>query len=70
MLLLLCENLRNLLRIRSFRLVVDKPTHLSGGLIDHIYINEDFINGKQFHVNVKNVFFSDHDAIRLNVAIV
>jgi len=64
------ENLRNLLRIRSFRLVVDKPTHLSGGLIDHIYINEDFINGKQFHVNVKNVFFSDHDAIRLNVAIV
>ena len=62
------DNLRILLM--NFKLVVNKPTHLSGGLIDHIYIHEDFINGKQFHAYVKNVFFSDHDAIRLNVVIV
>ena len=60
------ENLRILMA--NFRLVVDKPTHLSGGLLDHIYIRKDFLIGKYFNVNVKNVFFSDHDAVRLNIA--
>ena len=47
-------------------LVVTGPTHLNGGLLDHVYLLKSF---PRMNVNsfVKNVYFSDHDAVKLKI---
>ena len=45
--------------------IVNKPTHISGLLIDHVCIKKTLI--KEFFADaiVENICFSDHDAIRI-----
>ena len=45
--------------------IVNKPTHISGSLIDHVYIKKTLM--EEFFANaiVENIYFSDHDAIRI-----
>ena len=47
--------------------MVNKPTHISGSLIDHVYIKralmEEFFN----NVTVENIYFSDHDTVRFTI---
>jgi len=46
-----------------YKLIVDRPTHLSGGLLDHVYIKKSLMYNKTFYTLIQNVFFPDHDAV-------
>lgn len=52
----------------SYELIVKDPTHLSGGLIDHVYIKKTFLTDREVKCIVKNIYFSDHDAICFNIS--
>ena len=51
--------------LKDYAQVVNKATHISGSLIDHVYIKNTLL--KDFHVNIKiqNMYFPDLDAIRI-----
>ena len=44
--------------------MVNKPTHISGLLIDHVYIKKTLMEEFSTSVTVENIYFSDHDALR------
>ena len=48
-------------------LMVNKPTHISGSLIDHVYIKKALMEEFLTKVTVKNIYFSDHDAVRIAI---
>ena len=43
---------------------VNKPTHIYGSLIDHVYIKKSLMQELFFNATVQNIYFSDHDAVR------
>ena len=45
--------------------IVDKSTHISGLKTDHVYIKSALL--EEFHTKaiVQNVYFSDHNAVRI-----
>ena len=45
--------------------MVNKPTHLSGSLIDHVYIEKSLMEEFFANATVKNIYFSDHYAVRI-----
>ena len=45
--------------------MVNKPTHTSGSLIDHVYIKKSLMEELFFNATVQNIYFSDHDAVRI-----
>ena len=45
--------------------IINKPTHMSGSLIDHVYIKEALMEEFFTNPSVENVYFSDHDALRI-----
>ena len=45
--------------------MVNKTTHISGSLIDHVYIKNAFMEDFFTRVTVKNSCFSDQDAVRI-----
>ena len=47
--------------------IVNKPTHISGSLIDHVYIKKAFMEEFFTNVTVENIHFSDHDAVRIAI---
>ena len=51
--------------LSDYNQVVDQPTHVSGSLIDHVYIKKTFQERIDIHCIVKNIHFSDHDAVKL-----
>ena len=46
--------------------MVKEPIHLDGGLLGHVYLFKSF---PRMSVNlfVKNIYFSDHDAVKLQI---
>ena len=44
--------------------IVNKPTNISGSLIDHVYIKKALMEEFFVNVTVEKNFFSDHDAVR------
>ena len=45
---------------------VNKPTHISGSLIEHVYLKKDLM--EEFFTNAtENIYFSDHDAVRIKI---
>ena len=61
------DNNRILLWLKAQNLVqvVQRPTHIMGGLIDHVWITRDLI--PRVTVRQKGVFFSDHDMITITL---
>ena len=53
---------------KNFLQIVEKPTHDSGGMIDHIFINPCLQEMKAFH-SQRSVYYSDHDVLVLHVPI-
>ena len=51
----------------NYILKVEHPTHLGGALLDHVYLLNSFGNQKVVNCVVNNVYFSDHDAVRLQL---
>ena len=45
--------------------ILHKPTHISGSLIDHVYINKALMNKFFTNKTVENIYFSDHEAVRI-----
>ena len=45
--------------------MANKPTHISGSLIDHVYINKALMEEYFTNVTVENIYFLDHDAVRI-----
>ena len=45
--------------------MVNKTTHISGCLIDHVYIKKALMEEFFTSVTVENIYFSDHDAVRI-----
>ena len=43
--------------------MVNKPTHISGSLID-VSLKKSFVEECLFNATVENIYFSDHDAVR------
>ena len=45
--------------------LVNKATHISGPLIDHVYVKKTLM--EEFFINstVANIYFSDHDTVRI-----
>ena len=50
----------------DYELIVDSPTHIRGGLIDHVYFLKTFKSTITYSVCLKSVYYSDHDAISLH----
>ena len=51
----------------KFNLKVSKPTHLDSALLDYLYIKKSFENDKHVTSIVNNVYFSDHDAVKVQI---
>ena len=47
--------------------MVNKPTHISGSLINHVYIKKALMEKFFTNVTVENIYFSDHDAVRIAI---
>ena len=62
------EGVRTLKEVFSnYNLKVSEPTHLHGALLGHVYIKKSFENDKRVTSIVNNVYFSDHDAIKIQI---
>ena len=48
-------------------MIVSEPTHLDGAALDHVYLLNAFLPNKKIHCSVKNIYFSDHDAVRFKI---
>ena len=46
--------------------MVNKPTHLSGSLIDHVYIKNILMEEFFINATVENDFFSDKNFVKLH----
>jgi len=53
----------------DYQMVVSSPTHISGSLIDHVYVHKDLLEDGKIDFILHNVYFSDHDAIMLRLKI-
>ena len=53
------NNLVNSLASFGFVQLIDKPTHVEGNILDHLYVKEVEIAGWQLH----HPYYSGHDAI-------
>ena len=51
----------------DYCLLLKEATHLSGSLIDHVYVNKCWLQIHSVKCYVKSVYFSDHDAIKVVV---
>ena len=60
------ENVRLSNMLTSYDQIVTVSTHISGSLLDHVYIHKDFSAKVKMH-KVVNVFFSDHDAVKFRI---
>ena len=56
------ENNRLLHVLSAYKQVVTKSTHISGSLLDHVYVYKEF--SRTLSVNVIDIYFSDHDAVQ------
>ena len=51
----------------SYDLIVSGSTHLDGGLVDHVYLLKSFMGGKNVALLIKNIYFTDYDAVKFQV---
>ena len=49
----------------NYEQFVVEPTHLGGSILDHVYVQKSFLEHFNVFVNVKSLFFSDHEAIKI-----
>ena len=57
--------LKNILS--DYTQVVKEPTHLSGSLLDQIYVRNTVLQEFSVSASVIDLYFSDHDAVRLKM---
>ena len=50
-----------------FQMIITKPTHFDGGLIDHLYLGNSPTKSNQASSLIRYIYFSDHDAFKCKV---
>ena len=53
--------------LTEYKLVVSEPTHMEGGLLDHLYLMKQFLVRKHVNSTIKNIYFSDQDAVKIHI---
>ena len=53
--------------LERYSMVVRDPTHLSGSLIDHVYLSNATLDKFQATATIKNIYFSNQDAGNLEL---
>ena len=53
--------------LTNFNQIVKELTHLSGSLIDHVYIHQDLLGNVNSEVKNFDLYFSDNDAIQISL---
>ena len=48
----------------NYKMIATSPTHISGSLLDHIYVLEDFYKNFKVTNYIKSAYFSDHEAVK------
>ena len=61
------QTIVNILTTLRFKQIVSGPTHVLGSLIDHVYISEPFSSIVTVSVHIHSLYYSDHDAIILQL---
>ena len=46
-------------------MVVNSSTHISGSFIDHVYISKDLFQHVEITSMIKNLYFTDHEAVKV-----
>ena len=60
------HNLLKFLKKKNFTQLVDRPTHICGGLLDQIFVNPSLLKKNPFH-SQRCDYHSDHDEIVLHI---
>ena len=47
--------------------LVTEPTHLTGSILDHVYVKKSFLSLYDVNVFVQSVFFTDHEAVSVRI---
>lgn len=53
--------------LTEYVVMVTEPTHNDGGLLDHMYLQIQFLMGKQANSKLDSVHISDYDAVKTNI---
>ena len=53
--------------LQRFQMIVTEPTDTGGGLIDHVYLGNSFMENKQASSLMRSIYFSDHDAFKCKI---
>ena len=53
-------------KLHMYDMVINKPTHLSGSLLDQVHILKSFAMEFNIVSDVHNVYFSDHDTVKVH----
>ena len=51
----------------EYKFMVSEPTYINVDLLDHLYLMKKFLFGKHVTSAVKNIYFSDHDAVKIHI---
>ena len=51
----------------NFKQLVHEATHIGGSILDHVYARNSLLEKFDLLVNVKSLFFSDHEAVHINI---
>ena len=53
--------------LTEYVVMATEPTHNDGGLLDHMYLQIQFLMGKQVNSKLNSVHISDYDAVKTNI---
>ena len=51
----------------NYNQILEEPTHISGSLIDQVFIKKILQDQIDIHATIKNTHFSDHDAVKITL---
>ena len=57
------NSLTKQLKHLDFDQLIQQPTHIEGGLIDHIYFRDNIKIFKAPHIHIYSPYYSDHDCL-------
>ena len=52
----------------EFHEIVQSPTHINGGLLDHVYVRKTIFDSYEISCVKHCVNFSDHDAVKIKLS--
>ena len=51
----------------NYELMLDFPTHIDGGMLDHVYVSKNVMESFDAKILKKCINMSDHDAIKIEL---